>query len=51
MEKKNGEISLIDDSIAEKFNGFEEEKEQRLVSLLAEIIISITLNELYEKGN
>ena len=42
---------LIEGKIKELKNNIEEEKEHKLVILLTEIIVSITLRELYEKGD
>ena len=42
---------LIDGKIKELKNNIEEEKEHKLVILLTEIIVSITLRELYEKSD
>lgn len=42
---------LIEGKIKELKNNFEEEKERKFVILLTEIIVSITLRELYEKSD
>jgi hypothetical protein len=42
---------LIEGKIKELKNNIEEEKEHKLVILLTEIIVSITLRELYEKSD
>ncbi len=42
---------LIEGKIKELKNNTEEEKEHKLVILLTEIIVSITLRELYEKSD
>lgn len=42
---------LIELKIKELKNNFEEEKEHKFVILLTEIIVSITLKELYEKSD
>ena len=42
---------VIEGKIKELKNNIEEEKEHKLVILLTEIIVSITLRELYEKSD
>ncbi len=42
---------LIEGKIKELKNNIEEEKEHKFVILLTEIIVSITLRELYEKSD
>lgn len=42
---------LIEGKIKELKNNIEEEKEHKFVILLTEIIVSITLKELYEKSD
>lgn len=42
---------LIEGKIKELKNNIQEEKEHKLVILLTEIIVSITLRELYEKSD
>ena len=42
---------LIEGKIKELKNNIEEEKEHKLVILLTEIIVFITLRELYEKSD
>lgn len=42
---------LIEGKIKELKNNIEEEKEHKFVILLTEIIVSITLTELYEKSD
>ena len=42
---------LIEGKIKELKNNIEEEKEHKLVILLTEIIVSITIRELYEKSD
>lgn len=51
MEEKNDGRSLIDNKITENFSNFEKEKEQKLLNLLVEIIISTTLKTLYENSD
>lgn len=51
MKEKDDDKSLIDNKIAENFSDFEQEKEEKLLNLLVEIIISTTLKELYEKSD
>ncbi|MDP2159366.1 hypothetical protein [Flavobacterium sp.] len=51
MEEKGDDKSLIDNKITENFIDFEKEKEQKILNLLVEIIISTTLKELYEKSD
>lgn len=51
MEQQNEEKNLIDEKITEIYCDFEKEREQKLVNLLVKIIVSITLKELYEKGD
>lgn len=48
---ENEDKCLIDGNIDELKNCIAKEKEQKFVSLLIEIIVSITLNELNEKSN
>lgn len=51
MEQQNEEKKMIDGKITEISCDFEKEKEQKMVNLLVKIIVSITLKELYEKGD
>jgi hypothetical protein len=41
----------MDEIIFKTFEVIEEEREQKLVNLIIEIIVSSTLKEYYEKGN
>lgn len=41
----------VDEIIFETFEVLEQEREQKLVNLIIEIIVSSTLKEYYEKGN
>lgn len=41
----------VDEIIFETFEVIEQEREQKLVNLIIEIIVSSTLKEYYEKGN
>jgi hypothetical protein len=41
----------VDEIIFENFEVLEQEREQKLVNLIIEIIVSSTLKEYYEKGN
>ena len=49
--EENDEKDLIDEKITEIYYNFEQVKEQELLNLLVKIIVSITLKELYEKGD
>lgn len=50
---KNGKEKCknIDELISKNFVLMEDEKEQKIVNLFIEIIVSITLKEYYEKSN
>lgn len=41
----------IDEHISKNYEEIEQEKEQKFVSLMIEIIVSLTLKELYEEGD
>lgn len=43
--------NLIDNKIEELKNDIENEREQKFVNLITEIIVSITLKQLYEEGD
>ncbi len=45
------DIALLDNKILKTIDQFEQEKEQKLVNLFIEIIVSSTLKEYYEKGD
>ncbi|WP_348799362.1 hypothetical protein [Flavobacterium adhaerens] len=51
MERLTNESIDNDRIISEKLEELEREKEQKFVSLMIEIIVSITLKELYEEGD
>lgn len=40
-----------DDIVSKKYEDLEREKEQKLVNLMIEIIVSLTLKELYEESD
>lgn len=50
---KNGKEKCkdVDELISKNFALLEEEKEQKIVNLFIEIIVSITLKEYYEKSD
>lgn len=41
----------IDEHILKNYEEIEQEKEQKFVNLMIEIIVSLTLKELYEEGD
>lgn len=41
----------IDEYISKNYEEIEQEKEQKFVNLMIEIVISLTLKELYEEGD
>ena len=41
----------IEEYILKKYEDIEREKEQKFVDLMIEIIVSLTLKELYEEGD
>jgi hypothetical protein len=51
MENINSEPFENDETISKKLEELEQEKEQKIVNLLIEIIISLTWKELYEEGD
>lgn len=53
MENEDGNVKApdVDEIIFETFELIEQEREQKLVNLIIEIIVSSTLKEYYEKGN
>ncbi|CAD0004857.1 MULTISPECIES: hypothetical protein [Flavobacterium] len=51
MENENEKLLEVDQIIFETFEMIEQEREQKLVNLIIEIIVSSTLKEYYEKGN
>lgn len=51
MENVKKKTNLLDDKILKTTDQFELEKEQKLVNLFIEIIVSSTLKEYYEKSN
>jgi len=51
MENVKENTAEIDDKILKTIDQFEQEKEQKIVNLFIEIIVSSTLKEYYEKGD
>ena len=51
MENAKENANNIDEIILKTNDEIEQEKEQKFVSLLIEIIVSITLKEYYEKSD
>lgn len=51
MENVKENTALMDDKIMKSNDQFEQEKEQKFVNLIIEIIVSSTLKEYYEKGD
>ncbi len=51
MENVKEDTTLLDNKISKTIDQFEQEKEQKLVNLFIEIIVSSTLKEYYEKGD
>jgi hypothetical protein len=53
MENEDEKVKApdMDEIIFKTFEVIEEEREQKLVNLIIEIIVSSTLKEYYEKGN
>ena len=41
----------IDEYMSKNYEEIEQEKEQKFVNLMIEIIVSLTLKELYEEGD
>lgn len=50
---KDTEIKQTDreEHISKIYDSTEQEKEQKFVNLMVEIIVSLTLKEIYEEGN
>lgn len=50
---KHGDIKQtdIDEYILKNYEKIEQEKEQKFINLMIEIIVSLTLKELYEEGD
>lgn len=51
MENEKEMDPEMDETIFKIFELIEQEKEQKLVNFIIEIIVSSTLKEYYEKGN
>ncbi len=51
MENVKENTVEMDDKILKTIDQFEQEKEQKIVNLFIEIIVSSTLKEYYEKGD
>lgn len=51
MENMKEETAGMDYEILKNNNQFEQEKEQKFVNLIIEIIVSSTLREYYEKSD
>lgn len=51
MEILKNEQFENDDIISKNYEDLEREKEQKFVNLMIEIIVSLTLKELYEEGD
>jgi hypothetical protein len=51
MENVKENTAEMDDKILKTIDQFEQEKEQKIVNLFIEIIVSSTLKEYYEKGD
>ena len=51
MENVKENTATIEDKILKTIDQFEQEKEQKIVNLFIEIIVSSTLKEYYEKGD
>lgn len=41
----------IDEYMSKNYEEIEQEKEQKFVNLMIEIVVSLTLKELYEEGD
>ncbi len=50
-DKDKEKAPEMDERIFKTFELIEQEKEQKVVNLIIEIIVSSTLKEYYEKGN
>ena len=51
MKNVKEKCKNVDELISKNFVSMEEEKEQKIVNLFIEIIVSITLKEYYEKSD
>ena len=51
MEILKDEQCENDDIVSKNYEDLEREKEQKFVNLMIEIIVSLTLKELYEEGD
>tara|TARA_R110002033_G_scaffold7862_4_gene27919 strand:+ start:9026 stop:9244 length:219 start_codon:yes stop_codon:yes gene_type:complete len=51
MEENKREQFDNDDIMSKIYEELEREKEQKFVNLMIEIIVSLTLSELYEEGD
>ncbi|MNR30145.1 hypothetical protein D3C85_1475850 [compost metagenome] len=51
MENLKDEQFENDDIVSKNYEDLEREKEQKLVNLMIEIIVSLTLKELYEESD
>lgn len=51
MENVKEKTDLVDEKILKTNSQIEQEKEQKFVNLIIEIIVSSTLKEYYEKGD
>ena len=51
MKKEVIKQTDIEEYILKKYEDIEREKEQKFVDLMIEIIVSLTLKELYEEGD
>lgn len=51
MEILKDEQFENDDIVSKNYEDLEREKEQKFVNLMIEIIVSLTLKELYEEGD
>ncbi|MGO4771094.1 hypothetical protein ACEN2I_05490 [Flavobacterium sp. W22_SRS_FK3] len=51
MENLKDEQFENDDIVSKNYEDLEREKEQKLVNLMIEIIVSLTLRELYEESD
>jgi hypothetical protein len=51
MKNLKSEPAENDEIILKEYDEIEKEKEQKIVNLMIEIIVSLTLKELYEEGD
>ena len=51
MKNENTKKTDIDEYISKNYEDIEQEKEQKFINLMIEIIVSLTLKELYEEGD